>query len=370
MKAIGVILAGGNSKRMGDLSKKRAIAAMPVAGGYRAIDFALSNMVNSGIRNVAVLTQYNSRSLNKHLSSSKWWDFGRKQGGLFVFNPTITPESRDWYRGTADALYKNIDFLRSSHEPYVVISGSDTIFRIDYEKVLDYHVNSRADITVVCTEMPEGDDPSRFGFVKTDEDGRIIDYEEKPIATDKTLISCGIYVLRRRHLIELLEKAALEDRYDFVSDILVRYRNLKRICAYRLEGYWAKISSVEAYYKANMDFLKPEVREYFAQEPGIYTKVEDLPPAKYNKGCAVSNALVADGCIINGRVENSLLFKDVYIGDNCTIRNSIVLNNVYIGDNTVLENCIVESRDVIRANSTYVGTPEQLEIVIVKNDRF
>jgi len=370
MRAVGVILAVGNSKRMRELSEKRAIAAMPVAGGYRAIDFALSNMVNSGIRNVAVLTQYNSNSISRYLNSSKWWDFGRKQGGLYVLNPTVTPERSEWYCGTADALYQNLEFLRSSHEPYAVIAGSDCIYRLDYEEVLKYHIDHKADITVVCSRMPEGDDPSRFGFPETDEDGRITGFEEKPIGADRTLVSCGIYVIRRRHLIELLEQAAAEERYDFVTDILIRYRNVRRIYAFPMEGYWAKISGVEAYYRANMDFLKPEVRSYFAKEPSIYTRMEDLPPAKYNKGCIVRNAMIADGCIINGRVENSLLFKDVYIGDNCTIRNSIVLNNVYIGDNTVLENCIVESRDVIRANSTYVGTPEQLEIVIVKNDRF
>ena len=136
MRAIGIVLAGGNSKRMRELSNKRAIAAMPIAGSYRSVDFALSNMSNSHIQSVAVLTQYNSRSLNEHLSSSKWWDFGRKQGGMYVFTPTITAESSDWYRGTADALYQNLDFLKKSHEPYVVIAGGDCVYKLDYGKVL------------------------------------------------------------------------------------------------------------------------------------------------------------------------------------------------------------------------------------------
>ena len=370
MRAIGMILAGGNSRKMRELSNRRATAAMPVAGGYRTIDFVLSSMAASGIKSVAVLTQYNSRSLNMHLNSSKWWGFGRKQGGLYVFNPTQTATRSDWYRGTADALVQNLDFLKSSHEPYVVIAGGDCIFRMDFNDVLNYHMEKRADITVVTTAMPEGEEPARFGFVRTEEDGRITDFEEKPVSTDKNLISCGIYVIRRRHLIELLEKCREEDRIDFVQDILVRYRGIRRIYAYQMNTYWRNIASVESYYRTNMEFLNPEVRAYFAEDPGILTKVEDLPPAKYNKGCSVSNSLVADGCIINGRVENSLLFKDVYIGNNCTIRNSIVLNNVYIGDNTVLENCIVESRDVIRDGSTYIGTPEEPAIVIEKNDRY
>ena len=370
MRAIGIILAGGNSKRMRELSNKRAISAMPVAGSFRSIDFTLSNMTNSQIRTVAVLTQYNSRSLNLHLNSSKWWDFGRKQGGLYVFNPTITPESSDWYRGTADALYQNLSFLKSSHEPYVVLAAGDGIYKLDYNKVLEYHIEKKADITVVCKKMPEGEDITRFGCVKINDDGRRVNLEETPTVSDANTISCGIYVIRRRHLIYLIEKCAEEDRYDFVTDILVRYKNLKRIYAYKIEDYWSNIASVESYYKTNMDFLKKEVRDYFKADPQIYTKAEDLPPAKYNPGAAVKNSLVASGCIINGVVENSLLFKDVYIGNNTVIKNSIVLNNVYIGDNTVIENCIVESRDVIRANSTYIGSPDNIRVVVEKNDRY
>ena len=370
MRAVGIILAGGNSKRMKELSNKRAIAAMPVAGSFRAIDFTLSNMTNSRIQTVAVLTQYNSRSLNLHLNSSKWWDFGRKQGGLYVFNPTITSESSDWYRGTADALYQNLTFLKNSHEPYAVIASGDGIYKLDYNKVLEYHIEKKADITVVCKKVDEGTDITRFGCVKLNDEGRIVDFEEKPMISDSNTISCGIYVIRRRHLIELLEKCNEEDRYDFVQDILVRYKNLKRIYAYRMDGYWSNIASVDSYYQTNMDFLKPDVRAYFAQDPQIYTKVDDLPPAKYNPGSSVRNSLISSGCILNGTVENSLLFKDVYVGNNCVIKNSIVLNNVYIGDNTVLENCIVESRDVIRANSTYIGSPDAVKIVIEKNDRY
>ena len=229
MRAIGIVLAGGNNHRMKELSDKRAIAAMPVAGSYRAIDFALSNMSNSHIQRVAVLTQYNARSLNEHLSSSKWWDFGRKQGGLYIFTPTITAANSSWYRGTADAIYQNLDWLKKSHEPYVVIASGDAVYKMDYNKVLEYHIDKKADITVVCKDMPAGTDVSRFGVLRTDEDGRILDFEEKPVETSGSTISCGIYVIRRRQLIELIEKCAQEDRYDFVRDILIRYKNLKRI---------------------------------------------------------------------------------------------------------------------------------------------
>ena len=370
MRAIGIVLAGGNSKRMRELSNKRAVAAMPVAGSYRSIDFALSNMTNSHIQNVAVFTQYNSRSLNLHLSSSKWWDFGRKQGGLFVFTPSITPENGDWYRGTADALYQNLTFLKNSHEPYVVIAAGDGVYKLDYNKVLEYHIEKKADITVVCRDMEAGTNVERFGTIRMNEESRIEEFEEKPLQAKTNTISCGIYVVRRRLLIEMIEKCAEEDRYDFVRDILIRYKDLKRIYGYKIKDYWRNIASVDDYYSTNMDFLKADVRNYFfKQYPDVYSKVDDLPPAKYNPGSQVRNSLVSSGCIVNGVVENSVIFKKSYIGNNCVIKNSIILNDVYIGDNTHIENCIVESRDTIRANSYFVGEGE-VRIVVERNERY
>ncbi len=371
MRAIGIVLAGGNSNRMRELSNKRAIAAMPVAGSFRSIDFALSNMSNFHVQKVAVLTQYNSRSLNEHLSSGKWWDFGRKQGGLFVFTPTITIDNGFWYRGTADAIYQNIGFLKSSHEPYVVIVSGDGVYKLDYNKVLEYHIAKKADITVVCKRLEPDEDSSRFGVIDVDEDNRITGFEEKPLVANSSMISTGIYVIRRRQLIELIEKSAVEERHDFVRDILVRYKSLKRLYAYEMDSYWSNIASVESYYKTNMDFLKKDIRDYFfRQYPDVYSKVDDLPPAKYNAGAVVKNSMISSGCIINGVVENSLLFKKVYVGNNCTIKNSIVLNDVHIGDNTYIENCIVESRDTLRSNMTYVGEEGNIKIVIEKNERY
>ena len=364
MRAIGIILAGGNNNRMRELSNKRAIAAMPIAGSYRSIDFALSNMASSHIQKVAVLTQYNARSLNEHLSSSKWWDFGRKQGGLFVFTPTITKENSLWYQGTADAIYQNLQFLKSSHEPYVVIASGDGIYKLDYGKVLEYHIEKKADITMVVKKLEDRSEINRFGVVSMTEEGRVTEIDEKPLETNLSTVSTGIYIIRRRLLIELIEKAAEEDRHDFVRDILVRYKNLKKIYAYKLDTYWSNISTVNSYYKTNMDFLKKDVRNYFfKQYPDIYTKVEDLPPAKYNFGAEVRNSLVSSGCIVNGCVENSVLFKKIYIGNNSVVKNCIILNDVYIGDNSYLENCIVESGSTIKANSRYVGEGDPIIVV-------
>ena len=311
---------------MRELSQKRAICAMPIAGSYRSIDFTLSNMTNSHIQKVAVFTQYNARSLNEHLNSSKWWDFGRKQGGLYVFTPAVTAENSNWYRGTADAIYQNLQFLKDSHEPYVVIASGDYVYKLDYNKVLEYHIEKKADITVVCRDMEAGTNVERFGTIRMNEESRIEEFEEKPLQAKTNTISCGIYVVRRRLLIEMIEKCAEEDRYDFVRDILIRYKDLN-------------------------------------------SKVDDLPPAKYNPGSQVRNSLVSSGCIVNGVVENSVIFKKSYIGNNCVIKNSIILNDVYIGDNTHIENCIVESRDTIRANSYFVGEGE-VKIVVERNERY
>ena len=177
-------------------------------------------------------------------------------------------------------------------------------------------------------------------------------------------------MIRRRLLIDMIERCAMEDRYDFVKDILIRYKNQKRIFGYKIKDYWKNIATVEDYFDANMDFLKPEIRNYFfKQYPDIYSKVDDLPPAKYNVGAKVENSLISSGCIVNGTVEDSVIFKKSFIGNNCYIKNSIILNDVYIGDNTHIENCIVESRDTIRANSFYRGEDE-IKIVIEKNDRY
>jgi glucose-1-phosphate adenylyltransferase len=168
----------------------------------------------------------------------------------------------------------------------------------------------------------------------------------------------------------MIERCAQEDRHDFVKDILIRYKNLKRIYGYKMDTYWSNISTVESYYQTNMDFLKPEIRKYFFEDyPGIYSKIDDFPPVKYNPGSCVKNSLVSSGCIINGQIENSVIFKDVYVGNNCVVKDSIILNNVYLGDNAHIENCIVESRGTIKANTYYCGGDER-KIVVEKNARY
>ncbi|MBE5910848.1 glucose-1-phosphate adenylyltransferase subunit GlgD [Pseudobutyrivibrio sp.] len=370
MKALGIILAGGNSSRMQNLTDKRAIAAMPVGGSYRCIDFVLSNMTNSHIQTVAVLSQYNARSLNEHLNSSKWWNFGRKQGGLFLFTPTVTTNNSWWYRGTADAIWQNIDFLKKRHEPYVIIASGDCVYKLDFNKVLDYHIDKQADITVVCAKLPEGDDINRYGVVDMDRSGRIVEFEEKPMVANSDIVSAGVYVIRRRALIDLLEECNREGRYNFVTDILIRYKSMKKIYGYMMEGYWANIADVDSYFKANMDFLRKDVRDmFFHTEPGVFSKTHDLPPAKFNTGSQVRNSLVAGGCIINSTVENSVLFKKAFVGNNSVVKNCVILNGAYIGDNVHVENCIVESHETLLSGSTYIGE-NGIRIVIGNKNRY
>lgn len=365
MKAIGVILAGGNSEgRLGALTDLRAAAALPVGSTYRAVDFTLSSMSSSGISKVAVLTQYNSRSLQDHLSSSKWWDFGRKQGGLFVFTPYTSRNDSNWFRGTADSIYQNISYLRRSNEPYVVISSGDTVYKMDFREVIEYHVQKGADITVVYKSM-EGQDLSKFGILEMDSESRLKEFEEKPLEAQVSTASLGIYVLSRTLLIKLLEQIVPEGRYDFVKDIIIRFRKTLKIYGYEFDGYWSSVSGgVEDYFSTNMDFLKKEVRDIFTrEEPYVETKAKDEPPAKYNMGADVSDAIVGSGSILNGRVEHSVIFRKVFTGENSDVRNSIVMEGTYVGNNCVVENAILDKDVVISDGKTVIGKPDRPIIV-------
>ncbi len=367
MKAIGIILAGGNNEmRLGDLTSVRAAAALPVGSCYRAIDFPLSNMSNSMINKVAVITQFNSRSLNDHLLSSKWWDFGRKQGGLYVFSPYISNDNSFWFRGTADSIYQNISFLERSNENYVVIASGDAIYKMDYRKIIEYHKEKEADITVVCKQMHDRD-LTKFGIMKLDDDSRITEFEEKPIEPQTDIASLGIYVISRKLLIELLNEIVPEGRFDIVKDIIIRYRRRLKIYGYKFNDYWSSIGSgVMDYYNTNMDFLKCDIRRKFTKDfPYTFTKPKDEPPVKYNDGAEVSNATIGGGSIINGNIEGSVLFRRVYIGENTVIKNSILMEGCYIGNNCLVENAILDKQVSVSDGKEVKGS-EQSPVVFKK----
>jgi len=366
MKALGIILAGGQSdERLKDLCNVRAVSAMPVGGSYRAIDFSLSNMANSNIKKVAVITQYNSRSLHDHLSSAKWWDLGRKQGGLFIFTPFLSKENSYWFRGTADSIYQNISFLTKSNEPYVVIASGDAVYKMDYNDIINYHVEKDADITIMCKDMANTDkDVHDFGVMELDSANRMIDFEEKPVDPQSTIASLGIYVIKRTLLIKLLETVVSEARYDLVKDIIIRYRRKLNIYGYMYDGYWNTLNNINAYVNVNMDFLKKDIRNMFLTDGAhIETKPKDEPPAKYNSGADAKDALVGSGSIINGHVYHSVLFRKVYTGENSSVKNSVIMEGSIIGNNCTIENAIIDKQVVVSDNKQIIGTPEKPVII-------
>jgi len=363
MKAVGIILAGGSDDKLGALTEIRALSAIPVGSSYRAIDFVLSSMSNSGIGKVAVITQYNSRSLHDHLSSSKWWDLGRKQGGLFVFSPFISNDNSLWFQGTADSIYQNIAFLKRSIEPYVIIASGDAVFKYDFNEAIDNHVESNADITVLYKKVPI-EEASRYGVMELDDTGRIRDFEEKPLEPQTNIISLGMYVISRTLLINLLEAVVPEGRYDLVKDVVIRYRKKLKIMGYEFKSYWRAINSVSAYFDINMDFLKKEVRDLFTAEyPYIETKAKDEPPAKYNSGASARNCLVGSGSIINGVVEDSVIFRKVYSGENTSICDSIIMEGTVIGNNCDIKYAIIDKECVISDGKQIKGEAARPAIV-------
>lgn len=366
MKAIGIILAGGNNERLKELTLNRATPAMPVGSCYRAIDFSLSNMSNSDINKVAIITQYNSRSLHDHLSSAKWWDLGRKQGGLFIFTPYLSSTNSAWFRGTADSIYQNITFLKRSNEPYVVIASGDSVYKMDYNQILDYHVAKGADITIAYKDMGDADVRS-FGVMDLDENDNLLDFEEKPIDPVSSNVSLGIYVMSRTMLIKLLETILPEARYDLVKDIIVRYRKKLKMVGFKYSDYWSVLNSVSSYYDTNMDFLRADVRrKFFTDTPYVFTKPKDEPPAKYNSSADIQDVIVGSGSILNGKVEHSVLFRRVFTGENSLVQDSIIMEGCYIGNNCVVKNAILDKEVVLSDGKQIIGVPEQ-PIIIAKS---
>ena len=371
MKAIGIILAGGNNDgRLGVLTDHRAAAALPIGSCYRAIDFTLSNMSNSGIGKVAVLTQYNSRSLRDHLMSSKWWDFGRKQGGLFVFTPYTSNAGSTWFRGTADSIYQNMTFLKRSNEEYVVITSGDSVYKMDYRKVLEYHKEKNADITVVYQKMT-GKDLSKFGILQMDADNKLEGFEEKPEQPKSDAASLGIYVISRTLLINLLNQIIPEGRYSLVKDIIIRFIHTLKIYVYEYDGYWNAIGTgIAAYFETNMDFLKKDIRDHFINEyPYIETKPKDEPPAKYNRGADVTDSIVGSGAIFDGKVEHSVVFRRVRVGKGAAVRNSILMEGCQIGENCVVENAIFDKEVVLSAGQRVIGVSSEEPAVLKKGTK-
>jgi glucose-1-phosphate adenylyltransferase len=366
---MGLILSGWKKPELKELSYIRSVSAIPFGGKYRAIDFVLSNMVNSGVKNVGVLTQYSFRSLLDHLGSGKEWDLDRRYDGLFIFPPSLAGDDSGWYRGSADAMYNNLSFLKRSNEEFVVISQGNGIFKMQMDDMLEYHIKVNADITLAYRKMYDYRpvDLSRMGIIKLDENSRVVDLQEKPLHPQSDLGSIGLYMIRRTLLISLLEECIAHGEYDLVKDILIKKLEQIGVYGYEFKGYWRNISSVQNYYRCSMDMLNPEIRrELFIDNGKIYTKVKDEAPAKYNEEAEVRNAIVADGCFIEGTVENSILFRGVTVAKGAVVRNSIVMQGTVIEQNASIDYVILD-KDVVLTKGKYLKGDSEYPVVISKN---
>ncbi|AGC69027.1 glucose-1-phosphate adenylyltransferase GlgD [Thermoclostridium stercorarium subsp. stercorarium DSM 8532] len=366
---MGIILTGGKNNRLKELSAGRSISAVPFGGKYRAIDFALSNMINSGIRNVGIPTQYNFHSLIDHLGSGKEWDLDRKNDGLFILPPCLSEYGTGWYRGNADAMYSNLTFLNRSNEEFVLINQGYAIYNMNYTDMLKHHVDKDADITIACRHMT--DFPKEYlcalGIVETDTDMRITDMQEKPLNPKSDFASMGVYIIKRKLLISLLEESAAHGYYEFVRDIIIKKVNELRLYAYEFKGYWRPLCNIQLYYMANMELLNPEIRyELFEKNGKIFTKVKDEPPAKYNDEAVVKNSIVADGCIIEGHVENSILFRGVKIKRGAVIKDSIIMQDSVVCENALLDCCILDKSVIITAGKQLKGD-KNWPLIVGKN---
>ena len=366
---MGIILTGGKNNRLKELSAERSISAVPFGGKYRAIDFALSNMINSGIRNVGIPTQYNFHSLMDHLGSGKEWDLDRKNDGLFILPPYLSEYGTGWYKGNAHAMYSNLTFLNRSNEEFVLINQGYAIYNMNYTDMLKQHVDKDADVTIACRYMK--DFPQEYlcnlGIVEKDSDQRIIDMQEKPLNPKSDFASMGVYIIKRKLLISLLEESAAHGYYEFVRDILVKKVNELRLYAYEFTGYWRPLCNIQLYYRTNMELLDPAVRyELFEKNGKIFTKVKDEPPAKYNDEAVVKNAIIADGCIIEGQVENSILFRGVKVKRGAVIRNSIIMQDSVVCENTLLDSCILDKSVIITAGKQLKGD-KNWPLIVGKN---
>lgn len=346
----GIIITGGHNDRMKELTSKRSVAAVAYGGRYRAIDFVLSNMINSGINKVGVVTQYSYRSLMDHIGSGKEWDLDRKIGGLYLFPPYLSGEGSGWYKGSADGMYHNMSFLRRSTEEYVLITTGNCIYKMKYDAMLERHIETEADITILYRDMSDLDDVElqHLGILEINEEQDIVCMNEKTRAPKSTIGSMGVYILRRTLLISLLEESASQGYYDFVRDILIKNIGKLKIKGMEYQGYWRSMSSVAMFYKANMELLNPKVRkELFLDNGKVFTKVKDETPAKYNEEAEVSNSIVADGCIIEGKVENSVLFRGVKVEKGAVIRNSIIMQDAVIKQDAKIEYVILDKEVMI-----------------------
>lgn len=355
---MGIIYTGDNDVNLRELTRSRSVAAVPFAGRYRIIDFILSNMVNSNIHNVGLITQNNYHSLMDHLDSGKNWDLDRKKDGLFILPPYVTSNNKGWYNGRIDALYNVTPYIKRSTQKYVVFSGSSIVCNLCFDGALEYHKEKNADITILYKEEPDEDNEelSRHTLLSTDSDGKVVQIQAKPRRPKSKKISMETYIIEKDLLEMLIDECVSQGQYDFTKDLLIKNIDRLNIYGFECKGYLAMIDSVQSYFKHSMELLNRNNRdELFNATAPIYTKVKDEVPTKYGNEAEISNSLLADGCIIEGKIYNSIIFRGVRVEKDAVIKNSIVMQNSQIQENALLENVILDKEVLIRKNKRLVG---------------
>ena len=347
MSMMGIIFSDIYNEYLGELTKNRTLASLPFGGSYRIVDFPLSNMVNSGITKVGVITKSNYQSLMDHLSHGEDWDLSAsKNGGIYILPPFGQGQSQV-YKGKIEALWGAISFLKHSTEEYVVLSDTYIVANIDYREVLKYHEEKGADITmIVHDEEIISKLDSKETVVKVEEDGRVADVMLNYNATGKAKVGLGTFILRRERLMNLIYEAMSYDRVHFERAIIQRKYNDLKIYAYSFEGEVLNIDNVTNYYNASMKLLDQKTRaDLFRPEAPIYTKVKDEVPTLYEDHCVVKHSMIADGCVVDGYVENSVLFRGVKVKKGAVVKNCILMQDTDVGEDANLE-CVITDKDV------------------------
>jgi len=360
MKVRAVILAGGEGTRLSVLTAKRAKPAVPFAGKYRIIDFTLSNCVNSNIFDVAILTQYRPHSLNDHIGRGQPWDLDRSfTGGVQMLQPYQGRKDTDWYKGTADAVRQNVNFVERNQPDYTLILSGDHIYQMDYDELISFHAEHGAEATI-CTIRVPMDEGSRYGILDVADDMRVISFVEKPEKPPTNIASMGVYVFNTAALTALLaeDAAKTESSHDFGKDIIPRMISEKRaVFAYPFDGYWIDVGTIDAFWEAHMDLLaEPPSLDLKDRSWIIHTRSEERPPVQIKAGAIVKDSLITDGSVVcdGALVERSVISPGVYIGPRAIVRESVILTDTYIEADAVVERCIIDKQAVVERGA-HVG---------------
>mgnify|MGYP000655278049 FL=1 len=358
---IAMLLAGGQGSRLGVLTSKMAKPAVAFGGKYRIIDFPLSNCINSGVDTVGVLTQYQPLRLNSHIGIGIPWDLDRNVGGVTVLPPYEKSGNSEWYTGTANAIYQNIEYMQQYNPEYVLILSGDHIYKMDYELMLNYHKEHDADVTIACMPVPM-EEASRFGVVLTDDDNRITEFEEKPEHPRSNLASMGIYIFKWSVLKEALIKLKDQQQCDFGKHVIPYcHEKQDRIFAFEYNGYWKDVGTLGSYWEANMELIDLiPVFNLYEEFWKIYTNSTTLPPQYISSDSVIERSIISEGCDIAGEVYNSVIGANVTIKKGAVIRDSIVMQNTTIEEGAYLEKAIVAENVVIGAGSR-VGVGAEAE---------